>query len=212
MFCFFVFVALLCASLPYYHVACNWIVEFLAKGCFRGQNMNRLKNASGITLLCLWGAVKCDGDDATQLQEADCWMLTWDIMERDALSLLYIFFSHWPSVTVLFYSEVLCIKTASKSCRLFLPYIPAVCVCLPTLQLKAHPHYHWEIFFLQSYLSRILLQRSFSEWQTVTLTLSFYILPSVPSLVSEILVSCPEFQVLLYPALSYCLSRFSFKL
>lgn len=141
---------------------------------------------------------------------AGCWHgISW----KGMLFLCYFFFfSHWPSVTVLFYSEVLCIKTASKSCRLFLPYIPAVCVCLPTLQLKAHPHYHWEIFFLQSYLSRILLKRSFSEWQTVTLTLSFYILPSVPSLVSEILVSCPEFQVLLYPALSYCLSRFSFKL
>lgn len=144
---------------------------------------------------------------------ADCWMLTWDIMERDALS-LWLFFFHWPSVIVLFYSEILCIQTAWKSCRLFLPYVPAVCVFLPTLQLKAHPHCHWEIFFLQSCLSRILLQRSFSEWKTVTLTMSFHMPPNVPSLVHEILVSCPKFQVLLHPALSYCfsLSRFSFKL
>lgn len=53
-------------------------------------------------------------------------MLTWNIMERNALSLLYWFF-YWHSVTVLFCSKVLCIQTTSKSCRLFLPNIPAVC-------------------------------------------------------------------------------------
>lgn len=150
-----------------------------------------------------------------QLQEvftqltAGCWHgISW----KGMLFLCDYFFFHWPSVTVLFYSEILCIQTAWKSCRLFLPYIPAVCVFLPTLQLKAHPHCHWEIFFLQSCLSRIFLQRSFSEWKTVTLTMSFHMPPDVPSLVHEILVSCPKFQVLLHPALSYCLLRFSFKL
>lgn len=73
----------------------NCSVEFLAKGCFRGQNTDRLKNASGITLLHLWGAVKCDGDDATQLQEvftqltAGCWhVISWEGM----LFLCYIVF------------------------------------------------------------------------------------------------------------------------
>lgn len=38
-----------------------------------------------------------------------------------------ILFFLWPNVMVLFYSEVLCYHIASKSCRLFLPNIPAVC-------------------------------------------------------------------------------------
>lgn len=74
-------------------------------------------------------------------------------------------------------------------------------MCFPAYSsVNAHPCCHWGLFFLQSYLSGILLQSSFSEWQMVTLTMSFPISIGLPSVVHEILETDPKFQALFSPS------------